>query len=56
MRLAFLPVQILDGFATTSESVRGLLVPLMREAGFEEVAETYQERTALGTLSLYRTY
>ena len=54
MRLAFLPVQLLDGFETTSDSVRGLLIPLMREAGFEEVAETHRERTALGTLSLYR--
>lgn len=54
MRLAFLPVQILDGFETTSDSVRGLLMPLMREAGFEEVTETRRERTVFGTLSLYR--
>ena len=56
MRLAFLAVQILDGFETTSDSVRGLLPPLMREAGFEEVAETHRERTVFGTLSLYRAY
>jgi ubiquinone/menaquinone biosynthesis C-methylase UbiE len=54
MRLAFLPVQLLDGFETTSDSVRGLLMPLMREAGFEEVSETRRERTVFGTLSLYR--
>jgi len=54
MRLAFLPVQLLDGFETTSDNVRGLLVPLIREAGFEEVAETRRERTVFGTLSLYR--
>lgn len=54
MRFAFLPVQLLDGFETTSESVRGRLVALMREAGFEEVAETHRERTVFGTLSLYR--
>ena len=56
MRLAFLPVQLLDGFETTSDNVRGLLVPLIREAGFEEVAETHRERTVFGTLSLYRAY
>jgi ubiquinone/menaquinone biosynthesis C-methylase UbiE len=54
MRLAFLPVQLLDGFETTSDSVQGLLEPLMREVGFVEVAETHRERTLFGTLSLYR--
>jgi len=54
MRLGFLAVQILDGFETTSDSVRGLLMPLMREAGFEEGVETHRERTLFGTLSLYR--
>jgi hypothetical protein len=54
MRLAFLPIQLLDGFETTSDNVRGRLLPLMREAGFEEVAETHRERTIFGTLSLYR--
>lgn len=54
MRLVFLPVQILDGFETTSDSVRGLLPILMRETGFEDVDETHRERTVFGTLSLYR--
>lgn len=54
MRLAFLPVQLLDGFETTSDSAQGRLEPLMREAGFAEVAETHRERTLFGTLSLYR--
>ncbi len=54
MRLAFLPVQVLDGFETTTDSVRGRLVAMMRESGFEEVTETRRERTLLGTLSLYR--
>jgi ubiquinone/menaquinone biosynthesis C-methylase UbiE len=54
MRLAFLPVQLLDGFETTQDSVRGVLPSLMREAGFGDVAETHRERTMLGTLSLYR--
>ena len=54
MRLAFLPVQLLDGFETTQDSVRGVLPSLMREAGFAEVAETHRERTLFGTLALYR--
>lgn len=54
MRLAYLLVQVLDGFATTTDNVRGDLVPLMEEAGFTQVRETERRRTAFGTLSLYR--
>lgn len=54
MRAAFLAVQILDGFATTTDSVRGTLPRHMEEAGFRLVAETHRERTAFGTLALYR--
>lgn len=54
MRLAFLPVQLLDGFASTSDNVRGLLVPLMEQAGFARVEETHDEMTLFGTLSTYR--
>lgn len=54
MRIAFLPVQLLDGFETTGDNVKGRLEPLMCEAGFNEVAETHRERTLFGTLSLYR--
>jgi ubiquinone/menaquinone biosynthesis C-methylase UbiE len=54
MRAAFLPVQLLDGFATTTDNVRGYLPAFMHEAGFDEVAETGRFATACGTLSLYR--
>lgn len=54
MRVAFLGVQLLDGFATTSDNVRGHLVPMMQEAGFLDVSETHRAMTMLGTLSLYR--
>jgi ubiquinone/menaquinone biosynthesis C-methylase UbiE len=55
MRLAYLVgVQILDGFTTTTENVRGHLIPLMRAAGFTEVEETERRSTIFGTLSLYR--
>jgi ubiquinone/menaquinone biosynthesis C-methylase UbiE len=54
MRVAFLSVQLLDGFSTTSDSVRGLLPAMMCEAGFDGVAETYREMTVFGTLAMYR--
>ena len=54
MRVAFLPVQMLDGFKTTADSVKGKLPELMREAGYVDVAETHREMTLLGTLSIYR--
>ena len=54
MRLAFLGVQLLDGFDSTADNVRGRLVPLLEEAGFSAVEETHHEMTVFGTLSLYR--
>jgi SAM-dependent methyltransferase len=54
MRLAFVGVQLLDGFATTTDNVRGLLPNLLRLAGFEKVETTQRYSTLLGTLSLYR--
>jgi ubiquinone/menaquinone biosynthesis C-methylase UbiE len=54
MRVLFLPVQLLDGFATTEDNRRGLLPAMIREAGFEHVEETHRFATALGTLSLLR--
>jgi SAM-dependent methyltransferase len=54
MRAAFYLVQKLDGFETTEDSVRGLLPALMQDAGFEDVQQTDQFATVLGTLCLYR--
>ncbi len=54
MRLAFLSVQLLDGFESTSDNAEGRLIPLLEEAGFESVEETQREMTLFGTLSLYR--
>ncbi len=56
MRVAFLGVQLLDGFQTTTENVRRGLVPVLRDAGFRSVAETHREMTLFGTLSLYRAH
>lgn len=54
MRMAFLAVQLLDGFATTTDSVRGRLPSMIAESGFADVTETQRLRTPLGTMSLYR--
>lgn len=54
MRVAFLGVQLLDGFETTADSVDGVLPWLMEQAGFGGVSETGREMTVFGTLSLYR--
>jgi ubiquinone/menaquinone biosynthesis C-methylase UbiE len=53
MRLAFLAVQARDGFATTTDNVRGRLPKLMRVAQFREITET-RRMTALGTMSMHR--
>jgi len=54
MRIAFLSVQMLDGFKTTADNVNGLLPELFSSAGFEVSQESAQYRTISGTLSLYR--
>ena len=54
MRLAFVAVQLLDGFSTTTDSDRGLLPDLLGLAGFEGVETTSCYSTLVGSLSLYR--
>jgi len=54
MRLAFVGVQLLDGFRTTHDSVVGVLPDLLSLTGFEKVEVTRHYSTLLGTLSLYR--
>lgn len=54
MRIAFLGIQLLDGFATTTDNVAGRLPEFMREAGFTDVQETRRFSTVFGTMSLYR--
>jgi len=54
LRAAFLAVQLLDGFETTSDNVDGLLADLMRDAGFGSVEETRRYATAVGVISLFR--
>lgn len=52
-RLNFYCVQLLDGFATTTDNVRGRLPHLALEAGFSEFPEVARERTIYGILSFH---
>lgn len=54
MRVAFVPVRILDGCETTRDNAAGRLPLLIHEAGFAEVEETTRFRTLFGTLALLR--
>ncbi|MFC1457883.1 MULTISPECIES: class I SAM-dependent methyltransferase [Microvirga] len=51
MRLAYVPVQVFDGFPNTRDNLHGLLPMLMRHAGFEDVREVYRRRTIFGNLA-----
>ncbi|TDU25897.1 ubiquinone/menaquinone biosynthesis C-methylase UbiE [Panacagrimonas perspica] len=53
MRLAFLGIQLLDGYVNTADNVEGCLPELMQEAGFEQARETRRYSTVFGTMSLY---
>ena len=54
MRTLFLMVRLLDGFATTRDSVTGALPKLMRAAGYGRVEDTAKVDTPLGTMRLFR--
>ncbi len=55
MRSLFLSVQLLDGFKTTADNVKGMLSEYIAKSGFADVKETKQYSTIFGTLSLYKT-
>ncbi len=54
LRLAFLVIQLLDGFETTKDHVEGSMGNLLKETGFEGVKETRKYTTLWGTLVFYR--
>ncbi|HEO66207.1 MAG TPA: class I SAM-dependent methyltransferase [Spirochaetes bacterium] len=54
MRIAFLAVQLLDGFKTTKHNVNGLLPELFTAGGLEEVREMDRYKTIFGTFSFYK--
>ncbi len=53
LRCAFLPVQLLDGFATTTDSVQGKLSQYMQQSGFVNVRTNIKITTLFGSVSLY---
>jgi hypothetical protein len=52
MRLAFLGIQLLDGFECTREHASGALPGLITDAGFAEVRVRDRLRTCWGSLEL----
>ena len=52
MRIAFLNIQLLDGFGNTSSNVAGKLPEFLREAGLSRVQVVDRMRTPLGTIEI----
>jgi ubiquinone/menaquinone biosynthesis C-methylase UbiE len=53
MRTLFYIVQLIDGFKTTSDNVKGCLPEMMKSAGFVDVVTEKNISTPLGTISLF---
>jgi len=54
LRSVFIIVQLIDGFETTTDNIKGLLPDFMKRDDFENVSEMHRVYTALGSVSLYR--
>jgi cyclopropane fatty-acyl-phospholipid synthase-like methyltransferase len=54
MRVAFLPVQIADGFATTADNLDGHYLRMMTEVGLRDPRELGRWRSPLGSVALYQ--
>jgi ubiquinone/menaquinone biosynthesis C-methylase UbiE len=54
MRAAFLTIQLLDGFQTTQDNIRGKLPGMMKRAGFKGVYIDARFRTMFGTVEIIR--
>lgn len=54
MRLLFYFVQLLDGFKTTTDNVKGLMPAYIENAGFKKVEVKNNYSTIFGTLTLYK--
>jgi len=52
MRMLFFLVQLLDGFTSTTDNMKGMLPEWMRDTGFAEVHEVNHLNTLFGTLRL----
>ena len=54
MRLLFYSIQVLDGFSTTTDNVKGLLPSILEKPGFKHTDISNNFSTVFGTMSLYR--
>lgn len=54
MRLSFGLVQLLDGFKTTNDNVRGFMPEFIERAGFHNVQVSQSINTAIGTFSYFQ--
>lgn len=54
MRVAFLAVQMLDGFETTDDSAQGRLQAMIGASGLTDARQTAAINTPLGTMALYK--
>jgi len=54
MRFLFYQIQLLDGFKTTRDNIKGTLPVLMKKSGFENVSLMEEIPTMFGTMSLYK--
>jgi ubiquinone/menaquinone biosynthesis C-methylase UbiE len=54
MRLTFGLVQLLDGFKTTNDNVKGLMPQFMEQTGFQNVVVKRSINTAIGTFSYFK--
>lgn len=52
MRMAFVSVQLLDGFVNTAANVGGRLPEVLREAGLKRVSVLDRMRTPVGTIEI----
>ena len=54
MRSLFFFVQLLDGFKTTNDNIKGLMPAYIENAGFKKVEIKKNYSTVFGTLTLYK--
>ena len=53
MRFLFYQIQLLDGFKTTTDNIKGVLPKLMKTVGFQNVSVVEEVPTIFGTMTLY---
>lgn len=54
MRLMFNFVQLLDGYKTTNDNVKGKLPNILKQAGFEKIHISQKFNTVLGTIEIFQ--